>query len=327
MKPLDIDWIGIAESAYARTQDERTWLEQILQALRPVLDQGDGLIGYSMKELRLDTTSLPAWAAVALGLSQRGERAKQDAERTAWGTPGLIERYLASPRVGGFRRQLGVAYGALDSILGPHGFAELFFLVAGDQTARHCIVVAPCIRAAVLPRYKRYRLECIAAHLTAAYRLRVQASPTEAILDPAGKVHEASGVAQGRGARQVLRDAVRKSERARGALRRRDADEALAIWRALVAGRWSLVDWFDSDGRRYLVAKQNEPQLASRAALTPRELHVAALAARGCANKVIAYELGLSEGTVTTHLLRAQAKLGACSRLELATILRPLLVQ
>jgi DNA-binding NarL/FixJ family response regulator len=92
------------------------------------------------------------------------------------------------------------------------------------------------------------------------------------------------------------------------------------MWRALVDGRWSLVDGFDSDGKRFVVARRNEPCAVALHTLTSRETHVASLAARGHSNKLIAYELGLSEATIATHVARAKSKLGVHSRVQLASV-------
>jgi two-component system nitrate/nitrite response regulator NarP len=48
--------------------------------------------------------------------------------------------------------------------------------------------------------------------------------------------------------------------------------------------------------------------------LTPRERQVAFLVTRGLSNKDVARELGLSEGTVKSHLHNIFQKLGAKSR-------------
>jgi DNA-binding NarL/FixJ family response regulator len=55
--------------------------------------------------------------------------------------------------------------------------------------------------------------------------------------------------------------------------------------------------------------------------LTARERQVAALAALGHANKVIAFELGIAQSTVAVLLSRAAHKLGAPTRAELARII------
>jgi DNA-binding CsgD family transcriptional regulator len=126
---------------------------------------------------------------------------------------------------------------------------------------------------------------------------------------PDGKVEHAEDAAQSPGARDSLRRSVLAYDRARGALRRRDPDEAVAIWQALVAGRWSLVDHFDSDGRRFVIAHRNDPTPPDTRGLTLRERQSLAYAAIGHSNKQIAYELGLAASTVSGHLAQARAKL------------------
>ena len=63
--------------------------------------------------------------------------------------------------------------------------------------------------------------------------------------------------------------------------------------------------------------------------LTRRERDVVQLVAQGKANKVIAYELGISERTVEGYVASALAKLGFDSRTQLATwaVSRGLLAQ
>ncbi|OZI77990.1 response regulator transcription factor [Bordetella genomosp. 12] len=63
--------------------------------------------------------------------------------------------------------------------------------------------------------------------------------------------------------------------------------------------------------------------VASVAALTPREREVLAYLARGQANKVIAIELGISMRTVEAHRARIFRKLGVRNVLELICRLCP----
>jgi DNA-binding CsgD family transcriptional regulator len=126
------------------------------------------------------------------------------------------------------------------------------------------------------------------------------------------------------GAKEVLRAAARAIDGARLRMRREDPDGAFDLWKALVAGRWSLVDSFESDGRRYLLARRNDPRAPARAPLTEREAQVAVHAALGHSNKRIGYEVGLSTSTVGAHLAAAQRKLGVRSRLELVEVVRRL---
>jgi DNA-binding NarL/FixJ family response regulator len=94
------------------------------------------------------------------------------------------------------------------------------------------------------------------------------------------------------------------------------------MWRAMVAGRWSIVDRFDRDGRRFLIAHQNEPEAAAPRALTRRERQVVSYAAMGHSNKLIAYELGLSVGAVSAYLNVGMRKLGLDSRVDLARLMQ-----
>ena len=82
------------------------------------------------------------------------------------------------------------------------------------------------------------------------------------------------------------------------------------------ASRWSLVDHFDKDGRRYLVARKNDP-FVQGSKLTLRERQVLGFACLGHSNKLIAYELGLATATVGVLLSTAMRKLEIPTRVEL----------
>ena len=142
----------------------------------------------------------------------------------------------------------------------------------------------------------------------------------DAILRPDGQLEYANESAKTSPARASLRDAALAMDRARSSLRRKNPDEALSMWRALVSGRWSLVDKFDCDGRRFLVAHKNDPRTRALATLTAREQQITAYLALGHSNKRIAYELGLSESTVSEAARRSLAKLGISSRADLARL-------
>jgi DNA-binding CsgD family transcriptional regulator len=67
------------------------------------------------------------------------------------------------------------------------------------------------------------------------------------------------------------------------------------------------------NGYRYLVVKMPLP-LGNGIHLSPRELEIARMVAKGHPNKVIADVLNISSWTVCTHMRRIFAKVGVCSR-------------
>jgi DNA-binding CsgD family transcriptional regulator len=126
-----------------------------------------------------------------------------------------------------------------------------------------------------------------------------------------------------RGGSESLRDAAIAFERReRGACR--DPVE-VSLWLGLVTGKWSIVDQFDTDGRRYLVVRRRDPAASPLdRALTLRERQVASFAGQGHSSKLIAYELGLAESTIAAHLKCAAKKLGCRSRVDLARVVAAL---
>ena len=137
----------------------------------------------------------------------------------------------------------------------------------------------------------------------------------EAVLSPTGRVEHAVGEAKRDDAREALRDALARIAGARG-MRDDEPFRATELWTALCDGRWSLIEHFERDGRRYFLAHRNEPRLAATRALSERERQVFTYAAMGRSNKLIAYSLGLAVSTVAAHLERARRKLGGGTGLE-----------
>jgi DNA-binding NarL/FixJ family response regulator len=222
-----------------------------------------------------------------------------------------------------------LAQGAAPSNAGPDfvraaaaqfGFADSLGIAVSDASGLGCIFGVPLRAATTITRAKRLRWAQLAAHLASGLRLhrtlaRLDVAP-DAVLDPSGRIDDASPAAGPRAIRDRLRNAVVAMERSRGPLRP-DPTQALAGWHVLVDGRWSLVDRFESSGRRYLVALRNDVHLRDPRALTGRERSVAHALAQGRSNKLIAYELGIAEGTVSALVARVSTKLGAKSRADL----------
>jgi DNA-binding NarL/FixJ family response regulator len=121
----------------------------------------------------------------------------------------------------------------------------------------------------------------------------------------------------------LLREAVRRIESARTAQGRSDPDAAMESWEGLVDGRWSLVDRFDTDGKRFVIAVKNDPAHPDPRGLTPREREVSEFVGLGRSTKEISYTLGVSFSAVTNLTSQTQAKLGLSSRAELAAFFAP----
>ena len=114
-------------------------------------------------------------------------------------------------------------------------------------------------------------------------------------------------------ARASLRKSVCRLDQLRTRHGRSDPDRALEGWEGLVQGRWSLVDHFDSDGRRFVLAIKNDPRFPDPRGLTLRERQVAEFIGQGHSGKEISYMLGISPSAVTNCTTRAVAN-WACRR-------------
>jgi DNA-binding CsgD family transcriptional regulator len=245
----------------------------------------------------------------------------------------LSSLFLDAPPVGLASKSIG--YGLGDQEANP-ALAELttryrahdFVGVNGRAgPARGVVISFALVEDEVFARRHARLWSRLAVHLGTGLRLRdrlaAEASAPDAILAPSGRVLHAEREASDKTCREDLASATRTLDRVRGRLRRVDQDEAVGLWRALVRGEWSLIDRFDSDGRRFVVAHRNTPRSGDAGgALTVREAHAAALLARGYSNKLIAYELGVAPSTVADMLGRACKKLGAASTVELVRLLR-----
>jgi DNA-binding CsgD family transcriptional regulator len=117
-----------------------------------------------------------------------------------------------------------------------------------------------------------------------------------------------------------------RADRARKTENCSDADHAFRLWEGLLSGGWTLVDWFDADGRRFVIARRCQTRLAPRG-LTAREREVALRAALGESSKATSYQLGISPSRVSTLLRAAMAKLGVRTKAQLVIMVRALRCQ
>jgi DNA-binding CsgD family transcriptional regulator len=318
-----IDYLGIVERAYDLTSAPDEWLNGLLMALRPALDRGAGIFGWFLHEAGVRHVSSPTFLGTPSGMFEANRRHSEflDPEH------GLLLA-TAAP-CASFQERLGkepIYAAAFEETFGPLGFADVRYLRALDCDLRGPVFAAPQPMAGRLHPRRRVALERVGAHIAAGYRLRARMAVgpvfPEAVLDPkSGEVLHAEGVAKPRESRRLLSAAGLRLNTARTSVRRDTFEQALALWRALVAGRWTLVDRIDRDGRRFLVALRNSPQPRHPRAVSPEERPILALHAIGHPSKVVAYELGQSVAGVSSLLRSGLTKLGLRSRAELLRLI------
>jgi DNA-binding CsgD family transcriptional regulator len=319
------DAISIVEAAYRLEGDARSWLSGLLKHIAPRLDRGFGVLAGTVDARR----GLDPHSVVMLGVPERVAEAVLGLPRAE---PELVQYRPAAPLFTatqniGLTEAEAAAYPLYVTMVHPVGIRDCIGAVAldpGGSTIGFCAPTADLRRPTAVEVTTWGR---VLAHVGAGARLRrllsggrLEDSPgAEAILSPSGAVVHAKPGAQSSAARESLRAAAKSVDRARSKARG-DEDEALDLWKGLVSGRWSLVDQFDSDGRRFLVAHKNDPQVSDPRALTLRERQILTYAAIGYPIKLIAYTLGLSPGTVSGLRARAMRKLGVRSVTELAAL-------
>ncbi|HJL14697.1 MAG TPA: helix-turn-helix transcriptional regulator [Sandaracinaceae bacterium LLY-WYZ-13_1] len=343
---LDRCALATVAAAYRLEGPTDEWLGRLLEAARPALDRGKGVLGWTFRlgaagrhgitssivdRGPVDPDLKAHWVASELEPSASlGEGPKRRAE--------LLERVVALAIARGDPRALESAAAAGERALGltreelaptyfgdlaSWGIADVVGAKMLDPTRRGVILSSPSGRFEDLTSADERRWSLVMTHVVAGLRLRRRLDGTvggdgEAILDPSGRVLHAEGPARDR--RAVLRAAARRIDRARSRRGVSEAEATLLAWKGLVSGRWTLVDRFERDGRRYLVARPNAPDVPRPRGLSPRERQIAAYAAMGHSNKRIAYALGLAPSTVSSHLRKAMARLGATDRAQLAAL-------
>lgn len=201
------------------------------------------------------------------------------------------------------------------------GYHDIWAVCSVNPDASGMAFAIPCTEAeSTLPRNVSGEWMRVGVHIAASLRLRRRLAEGPRV-EPAG-VFSPDGRPQDLRSdavsdREALGRFVRTLDTTRAAtLRGRDTD-LLSLWRGLVAGRWSVFDHVDTDGKHYIVVYENDPDAAGPRKLSRRETQVATYAAQGHTNKAIAYELGIAVTTVATHLRAALAKLGVKRRTDL----------
>jgi DNA-binding NarL/FixJ family response regulator len=295
----------VLENVYAPAETTEEWLTATQRALTAAFD---GHLGVQLWTLHADSSSARLDAIAATGA--RDEETLRMSVRHADAAVVSTMRQKAFIHAS---RTLSLTSHPSRRAAEERGVGDVVNAVGWADVHRAC-AASFVIRAGepAIARSVRTAITRLAAHLGAAYRLRLDERDADAVLTPEGAVLHAE------------RDAIALRERlgasARAILRaksERDPAAGLAFWTAMVDGRWTLVERIDTDGKRLLFARKNAPGARVRGALTERERTVVERASMGRPLSYIAYELGLAGSTVSETLARALGKLGIANRAEL----------
>jgi len=325
MKVADaaLDLVGVIEALYRFDLGNEAWLRLVASEVAPLVDR-DRKGSVAMSVFCPDATQFSPTGVAEIGVS--------DAVSTLFrqGVPGLPPEYVAdsffnrswcfSADLEGWDRIPGVSDGAAAAL----GVADLLGIGTSELDGRGCWFGSFQGQRRHLGRSERMMVTLVARHLKAAYHVRHriengQALPEAAgaVLEPGGRVVHARGAATSPAQIERLTRATRGIDQARCRRGRGDGLRALQSWQAQVGDGWTLVDSFERDGRRYVLAVQAQPTTPGFHLLSVREREVVRQALLGRDNKVIAYELGLAQSTVRVLIARAAVKVGARSRREL----------
>lgn len=313
------DFVAILEQCYQPIERDKVWLAELFRTMAPSLDLGGGMGMFLIAERpqgrvvmltggfgRANDIMQHRWASVvAEQMPSDLYRHMYYPRRPVIAASALAEGFPAPFRML-FAQTMKLA-GATDLIamLGypAPGFTFSLFFSVANQT------LTPGLRDSL----RKLRI-----HVEAAVRLRMFADDySAATLSPDGKVLDLAPELRDTPQQTELSARARAIEGARAPHSRTDAARSLAVWNALVEGRWSLVEKIDSDGKRLYHAFENAPNVRTERALNETESVVVDLFFQGLSGKEVAYNTGLSRSRVSNALASGAARLGFRNRSDL----------
>ena len=318
-------WIDSLASArvYDLEQPRADWFRGTLRAASTAFERGAG-VGMILYDVSGDTPRLDEHDGVnierrnvemSLDMHRRPELAQtiRDSYRNVVCT--TMPEQVLGKAVLHYAEQRYAEVGMRDQVMinggNPDGFGCVLYVFSKSRIE--------------LGAESRALLGRVASHLSTAYRLhrRLHDAPrseggggVDAVLRVDGRIEHANDAVKTKPLLRDLRAAVGRREWAKSREGRNDTERSVSAWQPMVAARWSLVDTYETNGVRYVTARENSPVISGVASLSAREQQVTSLAALGHSNKLIAYELGLAHSTVRVLFARAAVKLGARTRSE-----------
>jgi len=315
--------IAVADAGYALKASDEDWLEGVLTAARPLLDHGSFVHGWI---LDLKVPNYRSCAAIQLPPGADLDRDVRDNHLD------LRDPDASLALAGACLTTASMAHGEHGPELATRGrfppsfgVADCVALGVADPSGIGCALVGALPMIARVAARDQARWGRVASHLAAGLRLRERArtAPESASLDHADALIDPRTFALSHAEDEThahLSTIRHASELLAARHGTSDPDKLIAAWRALVAGRWSLLDTFDTDGKRFFVLRKNEPTAPGPPLLSPVQRAISAYIAMGHANKAIAYHLGLSESSISRAVADICTLLGVASREQLSQL-------
>lgn len=314
--------IDVVRLAYRFDLGEQEWLDTLAESLAALVP-GDGTLVYTFDAtVPCNGVAIGQWSGrgveaqfidATLALNQRSTEDETRLFYHSGIVTGTVSSMLDAISDDPARNERFAA------TVGSLGVADSWGLTASSPDHRGIVVNSPLKSRRSLGRRETEVWRCVGVHIASGYRLRRRVSDgsgkADAVVAPNGAMLDEEPGAGASSARERIARHVREVERY--ARCTGDTLDAVAVWKGLVEGRWSLAHRHDSDGRRYYLLHENRCSLPPVHRLSEREHQVVAHVAQGDSNRWVAYQLGLSPGTVAVQLRRAMRKMGITSRSEL----------
>ena len=310
------DAIAVVREAYSLDGTLDEWARRVTRAYREQLPAGSGAFGILYRQgATMDIVETYSADARPIFI----KLARLAAELPSSGA-------VARRGVGGFSHELYADTGLM-SLIAKSGLMTRHNLVvtAPDAVGGGLHLGCPHPAGDMGDRERRFANR-VWPHVGAGLRLRKQLAAAEgpsveAIIRPDGHVIDARGLARDADAREALKRSVSDMDR-NLARAERGEPTPTNLLQALVDGRWSLVETFENDGKRFICAYANPPGVVDPRRLTAREQEIATGAAKGWTQKRIADDLGVSPAHVCTTLAGVVSKLGLRKASQIPTFWR-----
>lgn len=324
----------ILEAVYDLDLDERAWITQLTRHIGQFIDGGNGTLGGLLRlgrGMEMPVLSpihadeeVPAFIHYLRATEEASRGASADVQRfgqlfsaDGMGTLSANRQGTAAYEV--FRREFA-GTGIIDAagLIVPHPESQSFIFITSRQR-----------EISAVPDQGRERWVDLKNHVAAIYDLRHRLQgghfdETNAVwFDTAANCIEAGPAIHG-DVRERLRHAIATREAARTATTSSKRIALEKYWSNVLSGKWAILDRFDSDGRRYVIALPVSKYGDRLRGLSEREREVLNLLGDGLSNKAIAYELNISETAVSSHLNTIYRKLGIGDRSAAVQLVRVL---